>query len=200
MLAGARCVQLLSPVCILPEINSTVSRPLVTYQGELGSAEGLLISMRLLSKYCTRRLPPCPCAYCSMRPAVLGAGPQNQVRLTLPEATGPSVRRHVVSNALPANAGGVNADAAAGRETATLGGFDPWAARRTASKTAARILQVREKRIIQAPLYYCVLRLAYYVRELGFSKYAIRNSPYQLMDASGRATAVSTKSRSTIWG
>src|SRR5436190_453410 len=94
------------PVCIRHEMSSTVSRPLVTYQGELGSAEGLFISMRLLSKYCTSRLPPAPSLYSSLRPPLLGAGPQNQVRFTWPEATRSSVRRQVDSNAGMANAGG----------------------------------------------------------------------------------------------
>src|SRR5438477_6957904 len=61
--------------------------------------------MRLLSKYWTSLslLPRGESLYCSTRPGVLGPGPQNQVRLTLPSATGLSVRCQTRWNAGCAN-------------------------------------------------------------------------------------------------
>src|SRR3954447_23632591 len=136
-----------------PDTNSTVRRPLVRYQGELGLAAGLFISMRLLSKYCTRRLPPAPCWYSSLSPAVLGAGPQNQVRLTLPEATGLSVRRQVVSKAGPAKeAGADGAAAAAGAGIApTPEGETAWASTRTRSVMRMGERRNRGREVMQPP-------------------------------------------------
>src|SRR6266516_272086 len=100
MLAGVRVSNLESPTCIWPEISSTVSRPLVTNHLLSGEDLGLLISIRLLSKYCTRRIPEpsCASAYGS-RPAISGAGPQVHVRATALEATGWSLRIQTRSNA-----------------------------------------------------------------------------------------------------
>src|SRR5881227_3202455 len=95
MLAEKRLTTALLPICICPLISSIVSSPLVTNHWVLGLALGSLISMRLLSKYCTRRVPvPLGAStYCSCA-AAPGAGPQNHVRLTCPDATSESVRSH----------------------------------------------------------------------------------------------------------
>ncbi len=63
----------------------------MTYHWELRSPAGLVISMRLLSKYWTWRLPPGLCAYGSVR-ALSGCGPHTQVRLIDRLSTGWSVR------------------------------------------------------------------------------------------------------------
>src|SRR5689334_9862507 len=59
--------------------------------------------MRLLSKYCTRRVPPCKSRTSSIKPGLFGAGPQNQVRLIVWFATGKSVRAQTPRNAGSAN-------------------------------------------------------------------------------------------------
>src|SRR5438105_15918499 len=97
-------VKVASPTWTEPEIRSTVSRPFVTKNGLFGLALGLLSSMRLLSKYCTRcrPLPSGDSLYASSRPGVLGPGPQNHVRLTLPYFNSRSVRFQTRSNAVAA--------------------------------------------------------------------------------------------------
>src|SRR5437870_5117368 len=100
MSAGLRVSNVELPACIRPEISSTVSRPLVTNHLSSGESLGLLISMRLLSKYCTS-LAPDPSgasAYGSM-PEARGAGPHVHERTTAREATGRSLRIQTVSNA-----------------------------------------------------------------------------------------------------
>src|SRR5438067_1803475 len=81
-----------------PLINSTVNNPLVTKKGWEGLASGLFNSMRLLSKYCTSLSLSADAdwLYCSSRPGVLGPGPQNHVRESLPCFTSRSVRFHTV--------------------------------------------------------------------------------------------------------
>src|SRR5689334_10966605 len=74
-------------------MSSTVSRPLVTNHCALGSASGLLTSMRPLSQYWTSRLPdPSGASAYASSPATPGAGPQIHERLTLWAATALSVR------------------------------------------------------------------------------------------------------------
>src|SRR5690349_18570561 len=87
MSAAQRCSKSASPTCIRPVINSVASRPLVTKKGLLWSPPGLLISMRLLSKYWTMRWPPGAFLYDSVV-APPGMGPQYQERLAWPAATG----------------------------------------------------------------------------------------------------------------
>jgi hypothetical protein len=64
----------------------------VTYQGSLGLPAGLLISIRLLSKYWTSRWPPGDSRYGSTRSGEIESGPHIQVRETWSVATGISVR------------------------------------------------------------------------------------------------------------
>src|SRR5436190_23542304 len=104
MLAGLRVSNLVLPSCILPDISSTVSRPLVTNHLSLGDNFGLFISMRLLSKYCTRRVPdPSGASAYGSIPDARGAGPQVHDRDAAREATGRSLRIHTLSNAESAN-------------------------------------------------------------------------------------------------
>src|SRR5215216_3325187 len=91
-LAGPRCSYRLKPFCWRPVINSIGSRPLVTYQVAFGSAVGSLISMRLLSKYCTVRLPSTPSANCSRSTSLIGSGPHVHERPVRCRAIGRSCR------------------------------------------------------------------------------------------------------------
>lgn len=97
--AGRRHSKRLYPTCIRPVINSMGRRPLVTYQGENGFAVGSLISMRLLSKYCTTRIPSYPSSNGSRSAGVLGAGPQVYDRPLICSATGRSWRSQTRRNA-----------------------------------------------------------------------------------------------------
>src|SRR3712207_1766312 len=74
-----------------PLISSFVNKPLVTNQRSLRLPPELVISMRLLSQYCTSRLPPEASAYCS-RPVAKLFGPQIHERPVCPPATAASVR------------------------------------------------------------------------------------------------------------
>src|SRR3954463_4877978 len=102
--AGWRVSNLVLPVCMRPDISSTVSSPLVTNHLSLDASLGLLISMRLLSKYCTRRVPDASgaSAYGSS-PDASGAGPQVHVREAACDATGWSLRNQTFSKAESAN-------------------------------------------------------------------------------------------------
>src|SRR5437867_7514040 len=100
MSAGLRVSNVELPTCIRPEISSTVSRPLVTNHLSSGESLGLLISMRLLSKYWTSRVPePSGASAYASTPEARGAGPQVHDRATARDATGWSLRSQTVSNA-----------------------------------------------------------------------------------------------------
>src|SRR6478609_8426177 len=104
MLAGLRVSNFVLPNCTLPEISSTVSRPLVTNHLSSGDSLGSLTSMRLLSKYCTSRspVPSVASAYCST-PDARGAGPHVHDREAARDTTGRSLRIHTRSNDESAN-------------------------------------------------------------------------------------------------